>query len=233
MVHRDALLAAQERILALERELASLRAQDHEPVPVTVARLEAEKRALEAERTRLRVERERLVDDVAKLRSALAKAEEEAGRAKREVKDALAIRDGLRQQAIAEAARAGALRRGASEAPPPPRPEPPPPRKRGRSSRGQRRADARAEGVAPAEERVTLRPRAGEAHELVALDAHNRALRPATESKERPGAGVACPSCVARGERVEMVVWPSGLGFAGGVGVACMRCGAVGLKRSG
>ncbi len=149
------------------------------------------------------------------------------------MKDALAIRDSLRKQAIAEAARAGALRRGASEGPPPPepRPEPPPPRKRGRSSRGQRRADARAEGAAPAEERVTLRP--DEARELAALDAHNRALRPAPESKERPGAGVACPGCLARGERVEMVVWPSGLGFAGGVGVACLRCGATGLKRSG
>lgn len=118
--HRDALVAARERIQALERELADARAESGASTSEIVARLTEEKRALQAERGRLVIEREQLVDDLTRARTALLAAEESGAAARRELTGALAIRDQLRRQAIEEAARAAAARRSPrpSEGPP-------------------------------------------------------------------------------------------------------------------
>lgn len=123
MPHRDALVAARERIDALERELEDARALSGASTSEIVDRLVEEKRALQAERARLVIERDRLIDDLARAKAALAKAEETSAAVRRELGDALAIRDQLRRQAIDEAARAAASRRAqrASELPPPER----------------------------------------------------------------------------------------------------------------
>lgn len=109
--HRDALVAARERIQALERELADARAASGATTSEVVARLTEEKRVLDGERARLVIEREQLVDDLTRARAALARAEESGEAARRELTGALAIRDQLRRQAVEEAARAASARR--------------------------------------------------------------------------------------------------------------------------
>lgn len=115
MPHRNPLTAAQERIIALERELADRRESARETVPTAIARLEDEKRALTSERDRLLLERQRLIDDLERANTALARAKEETAKLRRDVSDALAIRDQLRKQALDEAVRIGASRRRDSE----------------------------------------------------------------------------------------------------------------------
>lgn len=131
MPHRDALTAAQERIAALERALADTRGGgDRESVPTAIARLEDEKRMLAAERDRLLAERSRLTDDLQSAKAALARAEEEADHLRRDAREAMAIRDQLRRQAIDQAARIGESRRPAPPSAAPPAPSPPTPRGR-------------------------------------------------------------------------------------------------------
>lgn len=111
MAHRDALLAAQERIQALERALEEAEARAGETTDAAIARLEREVRALAAERDRLRVERTQLVDDLTVARTALAEAQAELRAMRDVVARAKAMRDQLRVQAIEQAVRTGAARK--------------------------------------------------------------------------------------------------------------------------
>lgn len=111
MAHRDALLAAQERIQALERALEEAEARAGETTDAAIARLEREVRALAAELDRLRVERTQLVDDLTVARTALAEAQAELRAMRDVVARAKAMRDQLRVQAIEQAVRTGAARK--------------------------------------------------------------------------------------------------------------------------
>ena len=112
MPHRDALVAARERITALERELADARSSNGSTTSELVERLTDEKRALQAERARLVIERDRLIDDLARAKTALAKAEASSAAVRRELEQAKTIRDQLRRQAVDGAAKAGEGKRG-------------------------------------------------------------------------------------------------------------------------
>jgi chromosome segregation ATPase len=206
MPHRDPLIAAQERIAALERALSDARLGDRESVPTTIARLEQEKRVLASERDRLLAERERLTSDLIRANAALARAEDEAAKLRRDARDALAIRDQLRKQAIEEAARIGG---------------------------NKRREAAESVAPAPAPARPEKRSRRASTSELVALDAHNLALPRAVPTELDRRAGVLCAACAARGEPIEMIVSPLAfvLGGRDAAIVVCLRCGASGMKR--
>lgn len=220
MPHRDALMAAQERIAALERALDDARTTPGESVPTKIARLEQEKRALGAERDRLLAERERLTDDLVRAKAALTRAEDEAARLRRDARDAKQVRDQLRRQAVEDATRVAQSRRHAI-----------------REERASERPGA-LPSVMPSEARASEIPAAPRAPTAapsdalggLALDAHNRAL-PAPAA--RPDAGVLCTACAARGERVEMYVLPMALAAAGLrlETVGCATCGALGLRR--
>lgn len=208
MPHRDPLVAAQERIAALERALADARVGDRESVPTTIARLEQEKRALASERDRLLAERERLTSDLIRVNAALARAEDDAAKLRRDARDALAIRDQLRKQAIEEAARIGGSRREQASVSPPAAPAPEP-----------------ARGKKPSRKGVTAA--------LAPLDTHNLALARAVPTELDRKAGVLCAPCAQRGEQVEMIVSPLAfvLGGRDAAIVVCLRCGATGMKR--
>lgn len=213
MVLRDELLAARERIGALERDLQDARLRVTESLPETTERLQEEKRALQAERARLVVERERLLDDLAKAREALAKSEQNAATVHKELTDARAIRDQLRRQAVDEAAQLGAAARKSEV----PAAEAPAVTAHARTQRAPARAAAK-----PASRGMST------------LDVFNRqALGAAPEHPIR--AGVLCPACDASGVAHEMIhvrLGPPPDQPKISV-VVCMSCGHLGAKRGG
>lgn len=209
MVLRDELLAAKERIGALERDLQDARLRLTESLPETMERLQDEKRAPQAERARLVVERDRLLDDLSKAREALTRSEQSAAAVRKELTDARAIRDQLRRQAVEEAAQLGAASRK-SEAPAAPA----------------RAAHARTER-APARGKAATRA-------MSTLDVFNRQVLSA--GPEHPiRAGVLCPACDAAGSAHEMIhvrLGPPPEQPKISV-VVCMSCGHLGAKRAG